>query len=71
MLSRLREVVEQLRIRELVDPIIEVGADLADGAGVGVDGFRLQALEPKVLEVGLVVAIELGVGWGWHVSVTS
>jgi OFA family oxalate/formate antiporter-like MFS transporter len=34
-------------------------ADAADGPGVGLDGLGLQALEPQMLEVGLIVALEV------------
>jgi hypothetical protein len=37
--------------------VVEVGPDTADGAGVGLDGLRLQALEAKVLEMGFVLAL--------------
>lgn len=62
------EVVGQLRLGERLDPMVEVVTGSADGAGVGVDGLRLQALELQVLEMGLVEAIELGLGWGLHGS---
>jgi hypothetical protein len=39
--------------------MIEIGADAADGAGVGLDGLGLQALELKVLEMRLVIPLEI------------
>jgi hypothetical protein len=49
-----------------LDLIVKVLADPADGAGVGLDGLRLQALELQVFEVGLVEAVEGGCGSGRH-----
>jgi hypothetical protein len=40
-------------------------------ARVGFDGLRLQALEPKVLEMRLVVALELLFTGDGHGGVTS
>ena len=44
---------------QILDLMIKIGADAANGPGVGLDGLRLQALKLKVLEVGLVLALEL------------
>lgn len=56
------EIVDQLRLGQRIDVMVEVGTDTADGAGIRVDGLGLQTLEPEVLEVGLVVLLELDVG---------
>ena len=39
--------------------MVEIGADAADGAGVRLNGFGLQALE---LEMRLVVLLEVFIG---------
>ena len=58
------EVVGELRLGQAVDLVIETRTDAADGAGVGVDGLRLQALELEVLEVGLVLLVEVCLWFG-------
>jgi hypothetical protein len=55
--------VGQLRLGERIDSVVEVVAGPADGAGVGVDDFRLQALELEMLEVGLIQVVELSRGF--------
>jgi hypothetical protein len=42
--------------------MIEIGAEAADGTGVGLDGLRLQPLELEVLEKRLVVLLEIRLG---------
>lgn len=59
---KIGEIVGQLRLGERIDPEIEVLAGSADGAGIGVDGFRLQALELEMLAVGLIRVVELSRG---------
>ena len=44
-LQQVGEIVDQLCLREMVQLMIEIGADASDGSGVGLDGFRLQALQ--------------------------
>jgi hypothetical protein len=60
--------VGQLRLGERIDLPVEVLATPADGAGIGADGFRLQALELEMLEVGWVKAAEVRCGWRAYVS---
>ena len=51
-LEQVGEVVGQLGLGQIIDLVVEVGPDTADGTGVGLDGLRLQALEAKMLEMG-------------------
>ena len=51
---------------EIVDAVIEVGADTADGAGIGLDGLGLEPLELEVFEVGLVQSVEVRRGCWSH-----
>ena len=74
--NQFAEVVGQLRFGQAVDLVIETQTDAPDGARVGVDGLRLQALELEVLEMGLVllvkVALRCGGGrFGDHGGVSS
>ena len=66
--QQIAELVGQLRLGERIDPVVKVVAGPANGAGVGLDGFRLQALELEMLEVGLIKAVEVRCGWRCHVS---
>lgn len=61
-LQQIGEIVGQLLFRQIVDLMIIIGADAADGAGIGLDGFGLQILELKVLEKRLVVLLEIRLG---------
>ncbi len=45
------EVVGQLSAGQVVDRVVKIVPHAPDGAGVGVDGLGLQALEFEVLEV--------------------
>jgi hypothetical protein len=69
--QQLGEVVGQLLLGEIIDSLIEVRADAADGARVGVDGLGLQAFELEVLEVGLIVLFERAGGQGFQLAETS
>jgi hypothetical protein len=69
--DQVTEVVGQLRGRQVVDLVVEVVAHAPDGAGIGVDGLGLQALEFEVLEVGLVLLIKISRGAGFHAAVSS
>ncbi|MDO8777615.1 MAG: hypothetical protein Q7K57_54650 [Burkholderiaceae bacterium] len=52
--------------------MVKVVAHAPDGAGIGINGFGLQALEFEVLEVGLVALIEISLGaGGLHAVVSS
>ena len=55
-------VLDPLLFAQIVDLLIEICADTANGAGVGLDGLGLQALELKVLEMGWVVVLEVCIG---------
>ena len=66
-----REVIRQLRFRQVVDPVIEVRPNAANGPRVGFDGLGLQALELEVLEVILVLLVKVGGGWLGHAGVSS
>jgi len=52
------EVLKQLRLGQLLDAAVKLGPDAPQGARVGFDGLRLQTLEPKVLQMRLVLALE-------------
>jgi hypothetical protein len=54
------EVVGQLRLGQIVDLVVEVVADAANGARVGLDGLGLQPLELEVLEMRLVLPVKVG-----------
>jgi len=41
---------------------VKIGADAANGAGVGFDGLGLQALELEVFEMALIVLLEVCIG---------
>jgi hypothetical protein len=55
----------------MVNLMIKALTDSADGAGMGLKGFRLQAFELQVLQMRLVVLLEMCVGSGFHLGVTS
>ena len=42
--------------------MIKIGANAANGPGVGLDSLELQALELKMFEMGLVIVLEIGLG---------
>lgn len=65
------EVVGELLLGEGVDVPVEALADAPDGAGVGIDGLGLKALELEMLEVGLIVVLKGGGGQSLHREVTS
>jgi hypothetical protein len=69
--EQIGKVLEQLCLGQRVDAAIEVRPDAADRPGVGLDRLRLQALEPQVLEVGVVLALEIALGRCCHGRVTS
>jgi len=58
--EQIAEIPGQLLLGQLVDAVVEVGADAADGARVGLDGLRPQPLEPQVFEMGRVLLVERG-----------
>ena len=61
-LDQLAEVVNEVGLRQGVDVVVEVGTDAPNGAGVGVNGFGLQAFEFEVLEMRFVLPIEVRIG---------
>jgi hypothetical protein len=63
--------VQQLLFGQIVDTAVEIGTDRPHGARVRFDGLRSQTLEPKVLEMRLVMALELLVAGDRHAGVTS
>ncbi len=65
-LQEIGEVLGELGLGEILDAVVEVGADAPDGAGIGLDGLGLQALELEVLKVGLVQPVEVGRGCWSH-----
>lgn len=69
--QQLGEVVRPLRLGQVVDLVIEVRPDAANGARIRFDGLGLQALELEVLEVGLILPVKVGSGWLCHASVSS
>ncbi len=70
-LEQIGKVLEQLRLGQILDVAVEIDADAAHGARVGFDGLGLQALEPEVLEMRLVVTLELRFAGAGHSGVTS
>jgi hypothetical protein len=54
-------------VGQRIDPVLEIVAGPAEGAGISLDGLRLQALELDMLEVGLVKAVEVRCRWSSHV----
>jgi hypothetical protein len=56
--EKIIEIVAQLLRGELLDAVVEIAADTANRPGIGLGGLRLQSLEPEVLEMGLVMALE-------------
>ncbi len=58
-IKQVGEVTGQPRFGQIVDSIVEISADAANSPGVGTDGLRLQALELKVFEMGLVIVVEI------------
>ena len=69
--KQIAEVVGQLLFGQVVYLILKIGADATDGARVGLNGFGLQALELKVLEMRLVIVLEVCIGCWCHGIVTS
>ena len=59
------KVVGELGFGQGVDVVGKVVTDAPDGAGVGVNGFGLQAFEFEVFEMRLVLPIEVRVGTDW------
>ncbi len=53
------KIVQQLLFGQIVNAAVKIGSDRPHGARVGCDGLRRQTLEPKMLEMRLVVALEL------------
>ena len=62
-LQSVGEVVEQLRFGQMLDPVVEIGADAPNRAGVGIDRLGLQPLQLQVLEMLIVLGLEAGAGW--------
>jgi len=52
------EIGQQLRLRQVMEPMPKIVADAADGARVGINRLGLQAFQFKVLQRGLVIALE-------------
>ena len=50
-LGQVAEVLGQLALGQIVDLLIELGSDPANGARIGFDRLRLQAFELQVLEM--------------------
>ena len=61
--DQIGEVVCQLRLGQTVDLMVKIIASPADGARVGLDGLRLQALELEVLQMRLVLPVEVRRRW--------
>ena len=63
--NQVAKVVGELGFGQCVDVVGKVLTDAPNGAGVGVNGFRLQAFEFEVFEMRLVLPIEVRVGTDW------
>ena len=66
--EQIDEVVGQLLFGQLIELIIEILTDAADGAGIGL--YRL-GLETLALEMGLIIALEICYAGCCHGRVTS
>ena len=62
------EVVGKLGFGDGVNPVIEVGADPAHGARVGIDGLGLQTFESAMLQVRLILLVKLRLQAGFHLG---
>jgi hypothetical protein len=60
--EQIDKIVGQLLLGQIVDVMVEIGADAADRPRIGVDRLRLQSLEPQVLEMDLVEVLEVCLG---------
>jgi hypothetical protein len=73
-LAQVGEVIHQVGLGQIVDLMIEVISDPADGARIRLDRLRLQTPELQVLLVQLVVLVEdrsYDSGHVFHLAVTS
>ena len=41
------QLVQQLLFGQIVDATVKIGTDRPHGTGIGLDGLRLQTLEPE------------------------
>jgi len=57
--DQVAEILGELRLGEIVDLMAKISTQPPDGAGVGLNGLRLQPLEFEVLEMGLVLPVEV------------
>lgn len=56
---QLGEIVDQLRLGEIIDSTLEMFADAPDRARVRLDRLGLQTLELEVLQMSLVLPVEV------------
>ena len=56
--EQIGKVVGELLPREVIDVVLEVAADAADGAGIGLDSLGLHSLELEMLQMLVVIALE-------------
>ena len=69
--DQVAEILGQLRFRQGVDAVIEIPAQAADGATVGINRLGLQPLELQVLEVALVLPGKGRRKFGGHAGLSS
>ena len=60
--NQVAEVLGELVLGQGVDVVGKVRTDAAHGAGVGIDGFGLQAFEFEVLQMQLILPIKMRAG---------
>ena len=65
------EVVGELGYGQIVNLMVKVVTDSADGPGLGLDGLGLQTLELEVLEMRLVLPVKVLGGDGRHAGLSS
>ena len=70
-LEQVGEIVGQLLLGQSLDLIVKIGPDAPNRPCVGIDGLGLQPLKLEVLEMGLVIALEIGPGRCCYSVVTS
>ena len=69
--NQVAEVVGELLLGQGVDVLGKVATDAPNGAGVGVDGFRLQAFEFEVFKMQLILPIKMRGRGSVHVGIFS
>jgi hypothetical protein len=60
--QQIGEIIGQLLFAQIVNPIIEIRADAANGTGVSLYRLGLEPFEFKVFEMGLIILLEIGFG---------